>query len=132
MTSFRSYLGYRLKKALLQTLTFTLMAAVISAVSADLCADRFMGNRGTMGIEMIATIMGVIASIIPMLELSVFKSRRNLDTLYCLPISRRKMAAAHYLSGFIQMFTVYTAAFLAHTAVLLRFADDFRLEYMPL
>jgi hypothetical protein len=132
MTNFKGYLGYRIKKSLFPTLTFSLIALAISAFSARACAYRFMGHRGSMGIETLATIVGIIASIIPMLELSEFKSRRNLDTLYCLPISRRKMAAAHYLSGFIQMFTVYTAAFLAHTAVLLRFADDFRLEYMPL
>jgi hypothetical protein len=30
------------------------------------------------------------------------------------------------------MFTIYTVAFLGHTLVLLEFAEDFRMEYMPL
>lgn len=132
MTNFKSYLGYRIKKSLLFTLTFSLIALAISAFSARACAYRFMGHRGSMGIETLATIVGVIASIIPMIELSAFKSRRNLDTLFFLPISRKSIALAHYLSGLIQMFTIYTVAFLGHTLVLLEFAEDFRMEYMPL
>ena len=132
MTNFKSYLGYRIKKSLFPMLTFSLIALAISAFSARACAYRFMGSRGSMGIETLATIVGIIASIIPMIELSAFKSRRNLDTLFFLPISRKSVALAHYLSGLVQMFTIYTVAFLGHTLVLLEFAEDFRMEYMPL
>lgn len=132
MTNFKSYLGYRIKKSIFPTLAFSLIALAISAFSARACAYRFMGARGSMGIETLATIVGIIASIIPMIELSAFKSRRNLDTLFFLPISRKSVALAHYLSGLIQMFTIYTVAFLGHTLVLLEFAEDFRMEYMPL
>ncbi len=132
MTNFKSYLGYRLKKALLATMTFSLIALAISVFCARVNADRFMGHRGSMGIEVLATIVGIIASIIPMIELSVFKSKRNLDTLFFLPISRKSIALAHYLSGFLQMFTIYTVAFAGHYISLIEFADDFRMEYMPL
>ena len=132
MTNFKSYLGYRIKKSLFPMLTFSLIALAISAFSARACAYRFMGSRGSMGIETLATIVGIIASIIPMIELSAFKSRRNLDTLFFLPISRKSVALVHYLSGLVQMFTIYTVAFLGHTLVLLEFAEDFRMEYMPL
>ena len=132
MTNFKSYLGYRIKKSIFPTLTFSLIALAISAFSARACAYRFMGARGSMGIETLATIVGIIASIIPMIELSAFKSRRNLDTLFFLPISRKSVALAHYLSGLVQMFTINTVAYLGHTLVHLEFAEDFRMEYMPL
>ena len=132
MTNFKSYLGYRIKKSLFPTFTFSLIALVISVFSARVSAERFMGARGSMGIETLATIVGIIASIIPMLELSEFKSRRNLDTLFFLPISRKSIALAHYFSGLLEMFIIYTSAFTAHFISLLEFAEDFLLEYMPL
>ena len=50
--------------------------------------------------------------VIPVLELSAFKNRRNLDSLFSLPVSRKKQALAHYLSGIIQIYTAYTVCFL--------------------
>jgi len=132
MKAFRSYLGYRLKRAMLSTLMFSLGALLVTVFYARLSADTFMGVRGYVGIESLATIMGIIASVIPMIENCEFKSRRNLDTLFFLPVSRRDMALAHYLSGLLQMFTIYTVAFAGHYISLLEFAHHFRLEYMPL
>ncbi len=132
MTNFKSYLGYRIKKSLLSTITFSLLALAITSFYASISADAFMANVGYMGIESLATIVGIIASIIPMVELSVFKSKRNLDTLFFLPISRKSMALAHYLSGLFQVFTIYTVAFIGHWVSLLEYSEYFRLEYMPL
>lgn len=132
MTAFKKYIGYRLKSSFLQTVSFALIALVITVFTAFESVDLFsFSNRGRTGIESLATIMGIIASIIPMLETAHFKNRRNLDTLYFLPISRFKMALAHYVSGLLQVIAIYTVAFIGHTAVLLQYAGHFRLEYLP-
>lgn len=132
MTSFKRYLGHRIKKSLLSTLTFSLLALAVTSFYASISADAFMAAVGYMGIESLATIVGIIASIIPMVEISAFKSKRNLDTLFFLPISRKSLALAHYLSGLLQMFTIYTVAFIGHWVSLLEYSRYFRLEYMPL
>jgi hypothetical protein len=133
MTTFKKYLGYRLKSSLLQTVTFALIALVITVTTANE-GVRYLeyGTKARTGIESLATIMCIVASIIPMLETDCFKNRRNLDTLYFLPLSRFKLAMVHYLSGIIQVFVIYTVAFLGHVIALLKYARYFRLQYMPL
>lgn len=133
MTTFKKYLGYRLKSALLATVSFSLIALLVTVTTAFENVSVFEYRViDRTGIESLATIMGIIASIIPMLETNAFKNRRNLDTLYFLPLSRFKMALAHYISGFIQMFMIYTVAFIGHTLVLLPYAKYLKLQYMPL
>lgn len=133
MTTFKGYLGYRLKRSMLQTVIFSFIAVLVAITSAsDGASAAEWGGTPRTGIEALATMMGIIASVIPMIETACFKNRRNLDTLYFLPISRRDMALVHYLSGLIQVWAVYTVAFLTHFIVLWKFADLFRLGYMPL
>ena len=132
MTTFKSYLGYRIKRSLLSTVTFSLLALAITSFYARVSALSIWGESRYMGIESLATIVGIIASIIPMCENADFKNKRNLDTLFFLPLSRFKLALVHYLSGFVQMVTIYTVAFIGHVISLLGVADQFRFEYMPL
>ena len=133
MTAFKNYLGYRLKSSFVSTLSFALIALLITITTASEGVSSFEYDQPVRtGIESLATIMGIIASIIPMLETDIFKNRRNLDTLYFLPLSRFKMALAHYISGLIQMFAIYTVAFLGHFLVLCKYAKYFKLQYMPL
>ena len=42
MTSFKRYLGYRIKKSLLSTLTFSLLALAVTSFYASISADAFM------------------------------------------------------------------------------------------
>ena len=124
------YLCYGLKKNLLRT-------AILTAISIVLCmmvirSDAMQGEirwRAT-GIYMLAIVLGALATIIPMLELSEFKNRRNLDTLYFFPIDRKKMALVHYISGLIQMTAIYTVTFLVAFGFLLINTDYFALGYM--
>jgi hypothetical protein len=60
----------------------------------------------------IAFILGALCTVMPILELSGLKNKRNLDTLYALPVSRSKMALTHYLSGFVQAAVIYTVAYI--------------------
>ena len=133
MKVFGRYLQYRLKQSTLRTIVFTILSVMVCLiVTSDASSSTIHEEYRTTGIYMLAIILGIICTLIPILELSVFKTRRNLDTLYFFPIKRTKMALAHYLSGAIQIFTVYTVSFASVWIYLLATTDCFRLGYMPL
>ncbi len=136
MKVFGRYFIYRLRQSLPRTAVFTVLSMIFCLDVVGDSINRsnyYYGIEGTeTGIYMLAIILGIFCTLIPMLELSGFKNRRNLDTLYFFPIKREKMALAHYLSGAVQIFTVYTVSFLTVWIYLLVKTDWFRLEYMPL
>ncbi len=133
MKVFGRYLTYRLKQSLLRTIVFSVLAMMICITVATQATDPgFLIQDRESGIYILATVLGIMCTLIPILELSGFKNRRNLDTLYFFPIKRSKMALAHYLSGAIQIFAVYTVSFLTSWIYLLARTDYFALSWMPL
>ena len=132
MTAFRRYLGYRLKQGTLRSVVFTLisLAITLSVLDSSISAHEMMWRE--TGIYILAIIMGVFCTLMPFLELSGFKNRRNLDTLYFFPIKRSHMALAHYLSGAIQTVFIYSVCFFSMWVVLLLNTDYFALGYMGL
>ncbi len=133
MKVFGRYLNYRLKQSLLRTIVFSVLAMLIcSTTVAESTRESVEVEWRVSGIYILAVILGIMCTLIPILELSGFKNRRNLDTLYFFPIKRVKMALAHYLSGAIQIFTVYTVSFLTTWIYLLVKTDYFDLRWMPL
>ena len=130
MTVFGRYLGYRLKQGTLRSAVFTLISLVITISVVEECNTyREVMFRET-GIYILAIIMGVFCTLMPFLELSGFKNRRNLDTLYFFPIKRSHMALAHYLSGAIQAVFIYSVCFLAAWVLLVLNTNYFALGYM--
>ncbi len=63
--------------------------------------------------------MCLLCYIVPVMEFSFFKKRRNLDCAYALPISRRAIALAHYLTGAITVIGTFTLAYLQNFILLL-------------
>ena len=136
MTNFRKYLGYRLKKSLLRTVVFSLIAmgATYTCVYANAVPFFTIGNpeyNGSTGIAVLMCLMIILAAGIPVLETAAFKNKRNLDTFYSLPLSRFHLALAHYISGFVQILVIYTASFITALLVLLRYAEHFNLLCLP-
>ncbi len=133
MKIFGRYLNYRLRQNFLRTLVFTVLSIMMClSMVADSASDRINVEYRTSGIYMLAVVLGVFCTLIPILELSGFKNRRNLDTLYFFPIKRSKMSFVHYLSGAIQVFFIYTVSFISVWIYLLVKTDCFELGYMPL
>ncbi len=138
MKVFGRYFLYRTKQTALRTTILSVLSAVICLLTVESCTkydvsvyDNYI-NYNDSGIYILATVLGVFCTLIPILELSGFKNRRNLDTLYFFPIKRSKMALVHYLSGALQIFIIYTVSFLASWIYLSVRTDYFALEYMPL
>ncbi len=130
MKIFGRYLGYRLEKSLPGTLIFAIATLAISfvTVSDGIGRPRLENNESSLYI--LAIILGGLCTLIPILELSDFKNRRNLDTLYVFPINRWKMALVHYVSGLIQVVAVYSLCFFSSWAYLELKTDYFALGYM--
>ncbi len=138
MTTFKNYLAHRLKETGLTTLVFSLISAIITLAVTIESANYYYTYKGypeykgETGIYILATILGIFCTIIPILETSGFKNRRNLDTICFLPISRFKLALAHYVSGFVQVAVIYTVSFVTSAFCLINHAEHFTLAYLPL
>ena len=130
MRIFMRYLGYKLKKSTLRSIIITLIGFVICQGTVEGSTSYEMVEWRESGIYIRATLLGIICTLIPILELAPFKNRRNLDTLFFFPIKRWKMAIANYLSGWIQISFIYSVCFLGHLVYLLANTDCFTLIYM--
>ena len=132
MTTFGRYLRYRLKQGTLRSVVLTLISLAITLSTVEECISRSETIYNETGMYILAIILGVFCTLMPFLELSGFKNRRNLDTLYFFPIKRSRMALAHYLSGAIQAVFIYSVCFFASWILLALNTDCFELGYMGL
>jgi len=132
MKTFGRYLLYRLENSALRTVVFTIISVIITQNTISECIDHGAVEYNSTGLYILATILGIICTVIPILETMCFKNRRNLDTLYFFPIKRRKMATVHFLSGFIQILFIYSVTFFIAFGYLATNTDYFALGYMPL
>ena len=130
MTTLRRYLFYRLKNSVLRILIFSILSILLSRIvlREGITAEK-ISNRAS-GLYIFAIILGIIASLIPFFELSGFKNRRNLDTLFFFPIKREKMGLAVYISGLLQMTIIYTVTYVAGFIFLATKTNCFALIYM--
>ena len=70
-------------------------------------------------------VLCVCAYILPVLEFSLFKKRKNLDCAYALPISRRAMGLVHYFTGLIILVVPFTCSYLLNFLLMLRYPEGF-------
>ena len=131
MTSFRKYFVYHFRSNFLRFVIIAVLALLLVLVSVSVIdretsyTDLVTNARYQyIDISVLNTLALIIATVIPILELLPFKSKRNMDTMLFLPIDRRKMAAVHFINGFTQVFLInlicFAAAFfilIAHSAI---------------
>ena len=121
MKTFFRYFGYRLKDSTLRTIVVSLFSFfyTMSWVNSSIePANIYNSETGKYDKEVancylyfFYILLIVLVYVIPMMELSRFKNRRNLDTLYFFPLSRTKLALVHYLVGILQFLAAYTLSF---------------------
>lgn len=75
-------------------------------------------------------ILCALAYILPVLEFSLFKKRKNLDCFYALPVSRKAMGMVHYFTGLILLIVPFTFSYLLNFLMMLRYPEGF--YYPPL
>ena len=132
MNTFGRYLLYRLKSTAPRTTMFAILSLImtLNVVSSSIQGQYIEYN--STGIYMLALILGIFCTIIPILETVGFKNRHNLDTLYFFPLERKKLALVHYLSGLIQVLAIYTVTFVAAYIYLAANTNYFALHHMPI
>ena len=121
MKTFFRYFGYRLKDSALRTIVVSLFSFfyTMSWVNSSIePANIYNSETGKYDKEVancylyfFYILLIVLVYVIPMMELSRFKNRRNLDTLYFFPLSRTKLALVHYFVGILQFLAAYTLSF---------------------
>ena len=118
MTSFRKYFVYHFRSTFLRFVIIAVLALLVVSVSVSVYDSTYYGKDLAMGvryqavnISVLNTLAGIISTVIPILELVPFKSKRNMDTMLFLPIGRRKMAAVHFINGFIHVFLINLICF---------------------
>ena len=119
-----------MKSSALGTLILTLLSLLLCWVAVSEGIGRMNVHANETGIYMLAYLLCFLCTLIPILELSIFMSRKNIDTLYSVPLKKPALALAHYISGMIQIFTVYSVTFLSVYIHLELQTNYFRLEYM--
>ena len=115
MKSFGQYFKYHFKSTFLRLIIMMAIVLLLSAINFEdtvritlhRTTKEFVESNVYLGFY--TTLFAVLCSIIPVFELYVFKSRRNLDTMFTLPVSRTKMLFAHLLNGWIHIMLAYIA-----------------------
>lgn len=115
-----SYFRYSLKKVFVEMLTLTVFALMTVHFSVDQSLiyigegpDRMLSLIDCdVCLWVLSAILGILAVVLPLLRLSVFKSRRNVDTLYSFPLSRRKMVTVQLMVGIVEMLCAFTLSYL--------------------
>ena len=69
--------------------------------------------------DLAAALVIFLSLVVPIFNFAKFQNRRNLDTLYSLPLSRRKFALAHYLAGLIAVLIPTAIGFLVEVGVII-------------
>jgi len=101
MTHFKKYLSYRLRSTAFRTLVITFICAV--PVAIYLIENISTERRLNSSCEPFTIVTALLAVILPILETYSFKQGKTLDVLFSLPVKRREIAIAHYISGALQL-----------------------------
>jgi len=129
MSSFKRYLFYHLKSRIGYTLTASLLGFLITLFSL---IDEHDGNVDELTESLFfwpAIILSIYAILSAILEFTPFLNRRNLDTLYAMPIKRSTMQLVHYLSGLFSTLFCHAASFFLVLFFWLPYHNFFSLGY---
>ena len=127
MTGFKTYFAAHVRsnlRPLLYILIITLTLSLMLGLTGqpyevwDHATETLVKDyNSTLYIPVL--FMCILAYVLPVMEFSFFKKRRNLDCAYALPISRRCMGAVHYLFGAMTLLSTFTLSYLLNFALLL-------------
>lgn len=126
-SNFKDYLYYLLKKCLLRNIVFFALSFAFS-----LSVRHSFIPSGNSGLSVLVLMLVLLCSVITVLTFSDFNKKRNLDSLYSLPISRKSLLLAHYLCGGISILFVFTASYTVCFGYLLMHSSQYNLGYMLL
>ena len=136
-----SYFRYHFFQSGKFILFISIVAGIISFITAINGQPVYRYNEGgkyileyydpTLGFSMF--VIGFLCFLVPVLQFSFFKKRRNLDYIYSMPISRTEVGAVHYAVGLLEVFIPFTVSYLINFLVFASwgFADNKLLPFIP-
>ena len=97
------YLIYHMKKTVVRFIVMALLLVMLVNSTVVMVYSYMAGDRINVSTAMF-TVFGIVApAIVTALEFSQFMNRRNLDTWFSLPISRKDLFTVHFINGAIQL-----------------------------
>ena len=127
MTGFKSYFSAHLRSNLRPIIYILIITASLGLILGltgqpyeewNYATETYYDDyNSTLYIPVL--FMCVLAYVLPVMEFSFFKKRRNLDCAYSMPISRRCIGAVHYVTGAITLIGTFTTSYLLNFALLL-------------
>ncbi len=130
MLNAKRYFIHHLKSVLPRLAVFTAISVLITVMTANGEHSNYNPDHSGSGYYILTVIIGFFATVLPMFEFSTFNNKRNLDTLFSLPIKRSSFAAVHIAVGFIQLFTVYTVSTVSLYIAHLDYAAYYDFSYL--
>ena len=119
MTGFKSYFSAHVRSNFKPLIYIVISVLVLSFIMGMSYQPQTFNDDYNSTLYIPVLFMCVLCYIVPVMEFSFFKKRRNLDCAYALPISRKAMGLTHYISGAITVIGVFTLSYLQNLILLL-------------
>ena len=108
----RHFMSTWIRPIIFSTFGILLLMVTINAEYNSWNNDYDSGRLITESLLGYVTIFtAIIATIVPILEFSHFNNKKNIDTLFSLPIDKTKMLLAHYINGILHITLSVTAIY---------------------
>ena len=114
----KKYFVYQLKKSILPFALLALICAIIYVLPVAVEDYGFWNthpdcNFVNLYTENILIVLGIMSVAAPTFFFAYKMNKRSVDMYYSLPISRTKIAAVHFICGFICIFAAFTVGYIA-------------------
>ena len=111
MTEFKKYFSHIFKSSYKRLLIVAVLCVAITVVGVHCNPNGIKYFK--VKFDALSHILGALCFFTPIFELSQFKTRKSVDAIMFLPISKRKMSIAHYLNGLTQIIGIHTVCVIA-------------------
>ncbi len=130
MAELKRYFFHHSKTTLMRLLSMLIIGVLVTIMTVSDGCGRTEPQYNISSIYILSVIMGICVSVMPVFEFSAFYSKRNLDTMFSLPMSRCRLALVHFVNGYLQTALIFTCCTLSGVFVMLPYAESFKLQYI--
>lgn len=130
MLDARRYFKYHSKTTLIRFLSMLIISVTVTVMTVAEGCDRNDLTYVNSSIYILSVIVSLCASVLPIFEFAQFFNKRNLDTVFSLPIKRETLALIHFLNGYIHTVIIYTVCTVASTLIMLPYREFLQMEYI--
>lgn len=130
MTDLKRYFVYHAKTTLIRLFAIMLLCLIVTVITVSDGCDRTIPENANCSIYILSVVLCICASVMPIFEFAPYTNKRNLDTVFSLPVKRKSIALANFINGFIHTTAVFTACTVGAVLVMLRYSDYLSIIYI--